>query len=68
MLNAGGSDTAPYAHGTKYQFQLPAPAERYLASAVLALATKNPHAKIAIAYADDPVRDWSWERSREKRI
>jgi branched-chain amino acid transport system substrate-binding protein len=54
MLNTGGSDTAPYAHGTKYQFQLPAPAERYLASAVLALATKNPHAKMAIAYADDP--------------
>ena len=54
MLNTGGSDTAPYAHSTKYQFQLPAPAERYLASAVLALATKNPHAKIAIAYADDP--------------
>jgi branched-chain amino acid transport system substrate-binding protein len=54
MLNTGGSDTAPYAHGTKYQFQLPAPAERYLASAVLALSTKNPHAKIAIAYADDP--------------
>jgi len=54
MLNTGGSDTAPYAHGTKYQFQLPAPAERYLASAVLALSTKNPNAKIAIAYADDP--------------
>ena len=33
MLNTGGSDTAPYAHGTKYQFQLPAPAECYLASA-----------------------------------
>jgi branched-chain amino acid transport system substrate-binding protein len=52
MLVTGGSETTPFLSGNKYLFQLPTPADRYLASTVLALASKNPHAKIALVYSD----------------
>jgi branched-chain amino acid transport system substrate-binding protein len=54
FLDAGGSDAQPFAPGNKYLFQVITSADHYLASTVLALASKNPHAKIAMAYSDDP--------------
>lgn len=54
MLIGGGAEPKTYELGNKYLFQIITPADYYLAGAVQLLALKNPHAKVAAVYSDDP--------------
>ena len=54
MLTTGGAEEKPYRLGNKYLFQVYSPADQYLKGALLALKEKNPKAKIAFVYEDDP--------------
>jgi branched-chain amino acid transport system substrate-binding protein len=54
MITTGGAEEKTYQLGNKNLFQLYSPANQYLAGAVLALKEKNPNAKIAFVYQDDP--------------
>ncbi len=54
MLDSGGAEAKPFELGNKYLFQVITQADYYLSGAVDALKSKNPHAKIAMVYSDDP--------------
>lgn len=54
MLIGGGAEPKTYQLGNKYLFQCITQADFYLAGAVQALKEKNPHAKVAFVYSDDP--------------
>jgi branched-chain amino acid transport system substrate-binding protein len=54
MVVSGGAEEKPYQLGNKYLFMVITSASHYLSGAVEALKSKNPHAKIAIVYSDDP--------------
>jgi branched-chain amino acid transport system substrate-binding protein len=54
MLITGGAEEKTLELGNKYLFQVITPAGGYLAGAVAALKSKDPHAKIAMVYSDDP--------------
>jgi branched-chain amino acid transport system substrate-binding protein len=54
MIIAGGAEPKILQLGNKYLFQVITQAEHYLSGAVEALIAKNPHAKVAIVYSDDP--------------
>jgi branched-chain amino acid transport system substrate-binding protein len=54
MLVTGGAEPKTYELGNKYLFQVITAADHYLTGAVEALHSKNPQAKIAIVYSDDP--------------
>jgi branched-chain amino acid transport system substrate-binding protein len=54
MLIGGGAEKKPFLLGNKYLFMVITQADYYLSGAVEALKDKNPHAKIAMVYSDDP--------------
>jgi branched-chain amino acid transport system substrate-binding protein len=54
MLIGGGAEPKTYELGNKYLFEVITPADGYLSNAVEALHAKNPQAKIAFIYSDDP--------------
>jgi branched-chain amino acid transport system substrate-binding protein len=54
MINMGGAEAKPYELGNKYLFQGITQADHYLTNAVDALHSKNPQAKVALVYSDDP--------------
>ncbi len=54
MMDGGGAEKKPFMLGNKYLFMVITQADDYLAGAVQALAQKNPHAKVALVYSDDP--------------
>lgn len=54
MIITGGAEPKTYELGNKYLFQAITPADGYLSNAVEALASKDPHAKVAFVYSDDP--------------
>jgi branched-chain amino acid transport system substrate-binding protein len=54
MLDSGGAEEKPFQQGNKYLFMVITPAGHYLSGAIDALKTKDPHAKVAIVYSDDP--------------
>ena len=54
MVDAGGAEEKPFQLGNKYLFMVITSASHYLSGAVEALKSKNPHAKIAMVYSDDP--------------
>jgi branched-chain amino acid transport system substrate-binding protein len=54
MVVSGGAEEKPFQLGNKYLFMVITSATHYLSGAVEALKSKNPHAKIAIVYSDDP--------------
>src|SRR5206468_3698672 len=54
MLTTGGAEEKTYRLGNKNLFQVYSPAGQYLAGALEALKEKNPTAKIAYIYEDDP--------------
>jgi len=54
MVASGGAEEKPYLLGNKYLFMVITSATHYLSGAVEALKSKNPHAKIAMVYSDDP--------------
>jgi branched-chain amino acid transport system substrate-binding protein len=54
MIDSGGAEEKPFELGNKHLFMVITSATHYLSGAVAALAAKNPHAKVAIVYSDDP--------------
>jgi branched-chain amino acid transport system substrate-binding protein len=54
MLTTGGAEEKTYRLGNKNLFQVYSPAGQYLAGALEALKERNPTAKIAYIYEDDP--------------
>jgi branched-chain amino acid transport system substrate-binding protein len=54
MLITGGAEPKTYELGNKYLFQSITQADGYLANAVDALHAKDPQAKLALVYSDDP--------------
>ena len=54
LVDAGGAEEKPFQLGNKYLFMVITSASHYLSGAVEALKSKNPHAKIAMVYSDDP--------------
>ena len=54
MIDSGGAEEKPFELGNKYLFMVITSAAHYLSGAVEALKAKDPHAKIAMVYSDDP--------------
>jgi branched-chain amino acid transport system substrate-binding protein len=54
MLDSGGAEEKPFEQGNKYLFMVITSAGHYLSGAIAALKEKDPHAKVAIVYSDDP--------------
>ena len=54
MIDSGGAEEKPFQLGNKYLFMVITSASHYLSGAVVALKAKNPHARIAMVYSDDP--------------
>ncbi|MGE5156575.1 MAG: amino acid ABC transporter substrate-binding protein [Gemmatimonas sp.] len=54
MVDSGGAEEKPFELGNKHLFMVITSAGHYLSGAVEALKQKNPHAKIAMVYSDDP--------------
>src|SRR5262249_54090718 len=54
MLTTGGAEEKTYKLGNKNLFQVYSPADQYLAGALAALKERDPQAKIAFVYKDDP--------------
>jgi len=54
MITTGGAEEKTYKLGNKNLFQLYSGAGQYLAGAVAALKEKNPKARVAFVYEDDP--------------
>jgi len=54
MIDSGGAEEKPFEQGNKYLFMVITSAQHYLSGAIGALKQKDPHAKIAMVYSDDP--------------
>jgi len=54
MIDSGGAEEKPFMLGNKHLFMVITSAGHYLSGAIAALKEKNPHAKIAMVYSDDP--------------
>jgi len=54
MVDSGGAEEKPFEQGNKYLFMVITSAGHYLSGAIEALKSKDPHAKIAMVYSDDP--------------
>ena len=54
MIDFGGAEEKPFELGNKYLFMVITSAGHYLSGAIEALKAKNPNAKIAMVYSDDP--------------
>jgi len=54
MIDSGGAEEKPFELGNKYLFMVITSAGHYLSGAIEALKAKNPNAKIAMVYSDDP--------------
>ena len=65
MLSIGGAEEKTYKLGNKNLFQLYTGAGQYLAGALDVLKQKNPKAKIAFVYEDDPFSKAVAQATRE---
>jgi branched-chain amino acid transport system substrate-binding protein len=54
MIDSGGAEEKPFELGNKHLFMVITSASHYLSGAVEALKSKNPQAKVALVYSDDP--------------
>jgi branched-chain amino acid transport system substrate-binding protein len=54
MVDSGGAEEKPFELGNKHLFMVITSASHYLSGAVEALKAKDPHARIAMVYSDDP--------------
>jgi branched-chain amino acid transport system substrate-binding protein len=54
MIDTGGAEPKIFELGNKYLIQVLTSADHYLSGAIDALAAKDPHAKVAFVYSDDP--------------
>jgi len=68
MIDGGGAEAKPFQLGNKYLFMVITPAGKYLSGAVAALKAKNPNAKIAMVYSDDPFSKRVLASAKEQAI
>ena len=54
MIDSGGAEEKPFELGNEHLFMVITSAGHYLSGAIDALKSKNPHAKVALVYSDDP--------------
>ena len=54
MVDSGGAEEKPFELGNRHLFMVITSAGHYLSGAIEALKEKNPHARIAMVYSDDP--------------
>ncbi len=54
MIDSGGAEEKPFEQGNKHLFMVITSAGHYLSGAIDALKSKDPHAKVAMVYSDDP--------------
>ncbi len=54
MVDSGGAEEKPFELGNKHLFMVITSAGHYLSGAIHAVKQKNPRAKIAMVYSDDP--------------
>jgi branched-chain amino acid transport system substrate-binding protein len=54
MMSIGGAEGKTYQLGNKYLFQTYTSADHYLSGAIELVKSKDPAAKIALVYSDDP--------------
>lgn len=54
MVDGGAAEEKMFELGNKYLFQVITSASHYLTGSVETLAAKDPHAKVAFVYSDDP--------------
>jgi branched-chain amino acid transport system substrate-binding protein len=54
MVDSGGAEEKPFEVGSKHLFMVITSASHYLSGSIEALKEKDPHAKIAMVYSDDP--------------
>jgi branched-chain amino acid transport system substrate-binding protein len=54
MMSIGGAEPKTYRLGNKLLFQTYTPADHYLTGALELVKSKNPAAKVALVYSDDP--------------
>jgi len=54
MVDSGGAEEKPFEQGNKYLFMVITSAGHYLSGAIEALKQKDPQAKVALVYSDDP--------------
>ena len=54
MISIGGAEPKTYQLGNKHLFQMYTPADHYLTGAIDIVKSKNPGAKVALVYSDDP--------------
>jgi branched-chain amino acid transport system substrate-binding protein len=66
MINSGGAEEKPFELGNKYLFMVITSAGHYLSGAVAALKAKNPNAKIAMVYSDDPFSKTVMKAAKEQ--
>jgi branched-chain amino acid transport system substrate-binding protein len=66
MIDSGGAEEKPFELGNKHLFMVITSATHYLSGAVDALKSKNPHAKVALIYSDDPFSKTVLAAAREQ--
>jgi branched-chain amino acid transport system substrate-binding protein len=66
MIDSGGAEEKPFELGNKHLFMVITSASHYLSGAVDALKSKNPHAKVALIYSDDPFSKTVLAAAREQ--
>ena len=66
MIDSGGAEEKPFELGNKYLFMVITSAGHYLSGAVAALKAKNPNAKIAMVYSDDPFSKTVMKAAKEQ--
>ena len=66
MIDSGGAEEKPFQLGNKHLFMVITSASHYLSGAVDALKSKNPHAKVALIYSDDPFSKTVLAAAREQ--
>lgn len=54
MVDSGGAEEKPFELGSKHLFMVITSAGHYLSGAIEALKERDPHARIAMVYSDDP--------------
>ncbi|HTP93300.1 MAG TPA: amino acid ABC transporter substrate-binding protein [Xanthobacteraceae bacterium] len=68
MIDSGGAEEKPFELGNKYLFMVITSASHYLSGAIAALKEKNPHAKIAMVYSDDPFSKTVLSAAKEQAV
>jgi branched-chain amino acid transport system substrate-binding protein len=66
MVDSGGAEEKPFMLGNKHLFMVITSAAHYLSGAIQALKAKNPHAKVALVYSDDPFSKTVLTAAREQ--